>query len=425
MDEKQRIYYVIDMKSFFASVECAERGLDAMTTKLVVADKERSQTSICLAVSPALKALGVKNRCRLYEIPKNLDYIIAKPRMKKYIDYATKIYEVYLKYISPDDIHVYSIDECFIDATDYIKLYKTTAKDFVLKLISEINNTVHIPASAGIGTNLYLAKIALDITAKHAKDRIGFLDEQKFKKELWHHKPLSDFWQISDGISSRLQKYGISDMEGIAKCDEELLYKEFGVVAEFLIDHSWGKESCTMWDIKHYKGKSKSTSNSQILPCNYSFDEAKIVLKEMVLEGCYRLVKYGQKTSTVSVAVGYGDNRQSSKASKKMRVASNLFSMIFPYIDELYNGIVDRSRPIRKISFDFSNLSSDKFIQNDLFTDYKKLEKEEQVVKAVLNIKEKFGKNSILKGIDLNEKATQKERNNQIGGHNSGENENA
>ena len=280
--EKQRVYFVIDMKSFFASVECAERGLDAMTTKLVVADKERSETTICLAVSPAMKKLGVKNRCRLYEIPKDIEYEIAPPRMKKYIEYAAEIYGIYLKYIDKSEIHVYSIDECIIDATDYLKIYNLKAKEFAQKLMNEINDKLHIPSSAGIGSNMYLAKIALDITAKHSPDRIGWLTQEKFIKTLWNHKPLTDFWGISTGISTRLAKYGIYDMEGISKADEDLLYKEFGINAELIIDHSNGIEPCLMSDIKDYKGKTKSISSSQILPCNYNFKDAKLVMREMV-----------------------------------------------------------------------------------------------------------------------------------------------
>ena len=295
--EKQRVYLVIDMKSFFASVECAERGLDAMTTKLVVADESRTDKTICLAVSPAMKALGVKNRCRLFEIPKGIDYIIAPPRMKKYIEYAAKIYGMYLKYISKTDIHVYSIDECILDVTDYLKIYKLKAKEFALKLMNEINERFGIPSSAGIGSNMYLAKIALDITAKHASDRIGWLTEEKYIKTLWNHKPLSDFWQISTGTIERLAKYGIYDMEGIAKSDEDILYKEFGINAELLIDHAWGKESCLMSDIKSYKTKSKSISSSQILPCNYEYQDAKIVLREMIQNGCYDLARQHYSTS--------------------------------------------------------------------------------------------------------------------------------
>ena len=424
--EKQRVYFVIDMKSFFASVECAERGLDAMTTKLVVADAERSETTICLAVSPALKALGVKNRCRLYEVPKDIDFIIAKPRMKKYIEYAAEIYAIYLKYIDKNDIHVYSIDECFIDVTDYLKLYKIRAKDFAIKLMKEINDTLHIPSSAGIGTNLYLAKIALDITAKHAPDRIGWLNEEKFIKTLWHHQPLSDFWGISTGTINRLAKYGVYDMAGIAKLKEDLLYKEFGINAELLIDHAWGRETCLMTDIKNYKGKTRSFSQSQILPSNYAYKDAKIVMLEMVQNGCYDLAKYHYVTQLIHLFIGYGDSRTDiAKGTKRMPVTTNLYSIIGGYADKLFDEIVDKNRPIRRVGYDFADLKGDEFEQYDLFTDLKQIEKEKNLVSSVLDLQERYGKNAVLKGLDLEEKATQRERNKMIGGHNSGTDEDA
>ena len=419
--EKQRCYFVIDMKSFFASVECAERGLDPMTTRLVVADESRTEKTICLAVSPAMKALGVKNRCRLFEIPKNIDYIIAPPRMKKYIEYAAKIYGLYLKYISKTDIHVYSIDECILDVTDYLKIYNIKAKDFALKLMGEIYENFHIPSSAGIGTNMYLAKIALDITAKHAPDRIGWLTEEKYIKTLWQHKPLSDFWQISTGTIDRLAKYGIHNMEGIAKCDEDLLYKEFGINAELLIDHAWGRETCLMSDIKSYKTKSKSISSSQILPCNYNFNDAKIVMREMVQNGCYDLARQHYSTNLIHLNIGYGDERSFTKGTKRMSVTTNLYAMISPYTDQLFDEIVDKHRPIRRIGYDFAELVPDDMEQYDLFTDLDKIGKEKKLVNSVLDIQNKFGKNAILKGLDLNEKATQRERNQSIGGHKSGE----
>ena len=418
--EKQRVYFVIDMKSFFASVECAERGLDALTTRLVVADNERTEATICLAVSPAMKELGVKNRCRLYEIPKNIDYIIAKPRMKKYIEYAAEIYGIYLKYIDKNDIHVYSIDESIIDVTDYLKIYNLKAKQFAIKLMGEIYEKLHIPSTTGIGSNMYLAKIALDITAKHSPDRIGWLTEEKFKKELWHHKPLTDFWQISHGISSRLEKFGIYDMEGIATAKEDILYKEFGINAELLIDHAWGKESCLMSDIKNYKAKSHSMSTSQILPCNYNFEDAKLVMREMVQNGCYEMEREKVVTQLVYLYIGYGDKKSSStKGMRRMNVTTNLFSHIVKYFDEIFDEIVDKNRPIRKIGYDLP----EEYERYDMFTDIKRIEKEKKLVKSVLSLQDKYGKNSILKGVDLFEKATQIERNKMIGGHNSGTDE--
>ena len=419
--EKQRIYFVIDMKSFFASVECAERGLDAMTTKLVVADEKRTESTICLAVSPALKALGVKNRCRLFEIPKDIEFIIAPPRMKKYIEYASEIYGIYLQYIDKNDIHVYSIDECFLDVTDYLKLYNLRAKEFAIKLMSEINEKLHIPSSAGIGTNLYLAKIALDITAKHSKDRIGWLNEEKFIKTLWNHQPLTDFWQISTGTVNRLAKYGIYDMEGIAKADEDLLYREFGVNAELLIDHAKGKESCLMSDIKNYKTKGKSISSSQILPQNYGFQDAKLVMQEMVQSGCYEMFRQGYVTNHLHLFVGYGDNRKASaKGMQRMNVVTNLYSIIGKVADELFEKIVDKSRPIRRIGYGF-NLLPEECEQYDMFVDLKEIEKEKKLVWSILDLQDKYGKNTVLKAVDFTKNATIIERNNTIGGHRSGE----
>jgi DNA polymerase V len=420
MTEKQRVYFVIDMKSFFASVKCAERGLDAMTTDLVVADEERTDRTICLAVSPSMKAKGVKNRCRLYEIPKNLEYIIAKPRMKKYIEYAGEIYAIYLKYIDKNDIHVYSIDECILDVTDYLKIYKMKAKDFAKKLMAEIWETLGIPSSAGIGTNMYLAKIALDITAKHSEDRIGWLTQEKFIKTLWHHKPITDFWGISTGTRDRLAKFGIHDMAGIASTSEDLLYDEFGVNAELLIDHAFGRETCLMCDIKNYKSKSRSISNSQILPCNYTYEQGKIVIKEMIQEGCYRLAREHYSTSLIHIYLSYGDEfKIGAKGTVRMNETTNLYSIIGKYAEELYDKIYkDKTRPVRRIAYDFSCLISENGEQYNFFTDLNKVEKEKNLVRSVLDLKDKFGKNAVLKGLDLKEDATQRERNKMVGGHN-------
>ncbi len=420
--EKIRCYFIIDMKSFFAAVECTDRWLDAMSTKLVVADSRRTDKTICLAVSPAMKALGVKNRCRLFQIPKDIDYIIAPPRMKKYISYAAKIYGVYLKYMAKEDIYQYSIDECFLDVTAYLPMYKLRAKEFAKKLIDEIWQTTGIPATCGIGTNMYLAKIALDITAKHAPDRIGWLTEEKFKKELWHHKPLTDFWGISTGISNRLAKHGIHDMYGIASFDENRLYKEFGVNAELLIDHSKGIETCLLEDIKKYKSKSKSFSTSQILPEAYTKEEAKVVLNEMIQEGCYRLVREKVITPLIHIYLGYQDEHHiGTKGTKRLTLPTNLPSKIIPAALELYDKIVDKNKMVRRIGYDFSDLQTESVRQMDFFTDLKQEEKEEKLLKTVLSIKDKFGKNAMLRGIDFEKKATQRDRNEQIGGHRSGE----
>lgn len=415
----QRIYFCIDMKSFFASVECVERGLNPFETNLIVADESRGGGAICLAVSPKMKAMGVSNRCRIFQIPKNIDYIIAKPRMRKYIEYAADIYEIYLKYLSPDDIHVYSIDESFIDATDYIHVNRVDAKDFAKKLMDEIAVTTGIPATAGIGTNLYLAKIALDITAKKVPDHIGYLDEELFQKTLWHHTPITDFWGISKGTENRLKKMYISDMYGITLCSEKKLYKEFGVNAELLIDHAWGRESCTMQDIKNYKSKSKSLSNSQILFDDYDYAHAKLALDEMVLNLCQNMIKERVIAGGVSVGVRYSkDVIAPTGGSMKMLRATNLYSTIKEYTDKLYEKFTDKNAPIRKLSISFYGIADESSEGFDLFTDVNAVRKEKSLERTVVSIKEKFGKNAVLRGMDLQEGATAKERNKLIGGHN-------
>lgn len=423
MHDESRIFYVIDMKSFFASVECHERGLDAMEAKLVVADETRGTGTVCLAVTPAMKALGVRNRCRLFEIPKDIDFIIASPRMSLYIDYASKIYAIYLKYIDKSDIHVYSIDECFIDATDYLKLYHLTAREFAKKLMQEILLTLGIPSSCGIGSNMYLAKIALDITAKKNVDRIGFLNENIFQRTLWHHQPLSDFWGISSGTIDRLAKYGLHDMADVAHFDEDALYNEFGINAEILIDHAWGRESCQMCDIKNYHNKSHSLSQSQILPCNYPYEDAKIVLKEMIQNGCYELSKRQMSTELIYLNIGYGDNRGKVKGGRHLGAVTNLYSIIGKVAEELFDDIIDRFRPIRKMEFVFCSLSRESEESYDFFTNLDDVSCEKKAVHTILDLKKKYGKNSMLKALDLQEKATQIGRNGTIGGHKSGEKE--
>ena len=416
---EDRIYYCIDMKSFFASVECALLKLNPFETNLVVADATRGKGSICLAISPKMKSLGVKNRCRLFEIPPNIEYIVAKPKMKKYIDYAADIYEIYLKYVSPEDIHVYSIDECFIDATNYLKCYKLSAKDFAKKLIGEIYNTKKIPATVGIGTNLYLAKIALDITAKKSPEHIGYLDQESYIKTLSHHKPITDFWQISFGTAKRLSKRGIYDMEGIRLAPEDVLYKTFGINAELLIDHAKGKESCTMADIKGYKSKHKSVSSSQILFEDYPYEKAYTVMKEMVLNGCQELMKRQVITNNVSIYVGYSkDVLPPSTTSAKILQTTNVNSIISKHVLGLFEKITDKNTPIRKLGISFNNVIDQSYEGYDLFTDMALVEKEKKAEQAVLDIKDRFGKNSILRLVDLTDGATAMQRNKLIGGHN-------
>lgn len=416
-----RVYFVIDMKSFFASVECAERGIDPYTSNLVVADPDRTVKTICLAVSINMKKLGVKNRCRLWMVPKDIDFICAKPRMKKYIEYAANIYAIYLKYIDKNDIHVYSIDECFLDVTDYLKLYSIKAKPFAMMLMNEIWEKYHIPATCGIGTNMYLAKIALDITAKHAKDRIGWLNEEKFFKTLSHYEPITDFWMISTGTKNRLLKYGIKDMEGIRRIDEEILYKEFGVNAEIMIDHAYGIEPVTMADIKGYKSKSKSISSHEILTCGYYKKDALIVLKEMIQNGCYNLYLKNLATSSIHIAVNYVDFTM-NHATISYNICTNLYKYLIDDVIKAYERIVLDNKEIKAIGYSFG-VTDIKNEHYDIFTDLADVEKEKKLLKSILSLKDKFGKNSVLKALDIDEKATIIERNKMIGGHNSGEDE--
>ena len=419
MKEKQRTYLCIDMKSFFASVECAERGLNPFSTNLVVADETRGTNALCLAITPKMKALGVKNRCRMSEIPKHIKYIVAMPRMKKYIEYNGDIYEIYRQYIDREDIHTYSIDESFIDVTDYLSVYKKTPKEFAQFLINEIANKTHIPATAGIGTNLYLAKIALDITAKHASDHIGYLDEETFIKTLWNHRPITDFWGIASGTAKRLASLGIVDMQGIAKYPPDFLYKKFGINAEILIDHAWGRESCTIQDIKAYKSKSKSVSSSQILFRDYSFDEALVVLAEMTLAGCHRMMSEHVVAHGVSIYVGYSkDIVPPTGKSIKMVETTNLNSIIYGYVEKLYRETTYPGVPIRRLGITFTYIMDEGCEGYDLFTDYEAVEKEKRIERAILDLKARFGKNAMLRAIDLEECATQITRNKYIGGHN-------
>ena len=416
---KERTYFCIDMKCFFASVECAELGLNPFETNLVVADESRGTNALCLAISPKMKTLGVKNRCRMSEIPKNIHYMVAKPRMKKYIEYAADIYDVYLDYIDPNDIHVYSIDEAFIDATDYLRIYNKEAREFALFLINQIANRKHIPAAAGIGTNLYLAKVALDITAKKTKDHIGFLNEELYKETLWHHKPITDFWQVARGTANRLLRYGVTDMAGVAALPEETLYKAFGINAELLRDHAFGRESCLISDIKAYKPKSKSISSSQILFEDYSYEKARIVMYEMALAGCQEMMRRHVISNGVGIYVGYSkDVIEPTGGNVRMAYATNLYSNVKEYVDSLFDMHVERDIPIRRLGITFGNIMDEACEGYDLFTDFEKVEREKRLENTVLGIKDRFGKNAMFRGLDLSEGATALARNKMIGGHN-------
>ena len=419
---EDRTYICIDLKSFYASVECVERGLDPMTTNLVVADPERTEKTICLAVSPSLKALGVPGRCRVFEIPKGLKYIMAPPRMQLYIDYSANVYAIYLKYIAKEDIHVYSIDEAFMDVTDYLHMYRMSAKELSMRIMEDVFAATGIPSACGIGTNLYLAKIALDITAKYAQDHIGILDEESYRDMLWEHKPLMDFWRIGPGIARQLERAGISTMKEIAGADEAALYRMLGIDAELLIDHAWGREITTIADIKQYKPKTNSISSGQVLPCDYSFEDGKLIVKEMADLLCLELVDKGLITDSITLHVGYSNRlaKKSAHGTISMTITTSSAKQIIAYTQELYERIVDRLTPIRRIYLAYNNVVDEKYQQYDLFTDPAELEKEHRLQEALLGIKDKYGKNAILKGMNLEKKATTMERNEQIGGHKSG-----
>ena len=505
MDE--RTYIAIDLKSFYASVECMERGLDPMTTNLVVADKSRTEKTICLAVSPSLKACGIAGRPRLFEVVQKvgevnarrrqnapghkftgsscqapelekdpslaLDYVVAPPQMARYMKISGEIYEVYLKYIAPEDIHVYSIDEVFIDATSYLRTYQMTARELAMEMIRDVLDTVGITATAGIGPNLYLCKVAMDIEAKHIPPdengvRIAELDEMSYRRLLWSHRPLTDFWRVGRGYARKLEERGLFTMGDIARCslgkptdyyNEDLLYNMFGVNAELLIDHAWGWEPCTIADIKAYKPQSSSVGSGQVLQCPYPFEKARLAAREMADMLALDLVDKRLVTDQIVLTVGYDINnlknpdlrkkysgevktdRYGRKIPKHAHGTVNLKQytsstrQVIQAVTELFDRIVDKKLLVRRLSMAATHVIPEgeaqnkmKFEQMDLFTDYAALQKEQEkqeaelarekrMQKAVLEIKKKFGKNAILKGMNLEEGATARDRNSQIGGH--------
>ena len=416
-----RTYFCIDMKSFYASVECAERNLNPFETNLVVADPSRGRGALCLAVSPKLKSLGVGGRARLFEIPKNVEYIAALPRMQLYIEYAADIYAMYLDYFDPADIHVYSIDESFIDVTDYLELYHMEARELAGRLMDEIAERLHIPSTAGIGSNLFLAKVALDITAKHAPDHMGYLTEESFRRTLWDHKPITDFWQIARGTARRLNRLGVQTMRGITQLPQEILYKEFGINAELLIDHAWGRESCLMEDIKNYRSKSHSVSFSQILPRDYDADETRVVMKEMLLNGCHELMKRGVISRKIWIGIGYTKNMlPSAHGHVNLPDATALYSRMESAVMDLFDRTCDRSVPVRRLAISFGDVCDEGCEGYSLFTDWHALEREKAREKAVMELSERYGKNAVLRGTDFLDGATQRERNEMIGGHRAG-----
>lgn len=415
-----RQYLCIDQRSFYATVECVSRGLDPTIADLVVADPERSQNTICLAVSIHLKSRGVKNRCRIKDIPPHIKYITAPPRMQLYIDCAAAIYGVFLKYLAPEDIYVYSIDESFLDVTPYLKMYGMPTKELAKMIMKDVRDTIGTICTCGIGTNLYLAKIALDIIAKHAEDSIGVLDEQSYCELLWDHKPITDFWRISTGTASKLWKYGITTMGDIAHFNEDSLYKWFGIDAELLIDHAWGREPTRISDIKNYKSKSKSLSSSQVLMRNYNYKEGELIAKEMADQLCLNMASKNLVTNSITLYVGYSYTEGvpgvggTAQFSRELNTAAE----VVPAISALYRRIVNPSYAIRRIGLSCNNVVEDQgVLQLNMFEDTTKQLRHKALQEAMLGIRAKYGKNSILKGMNFEEAATGRERNEQIGGH--------
>ncbi len=492
----ERTYIAIDLKSFYASVECVERGFDPLTTNLVVADIKRTSKTICLAVSPSLKSYGLPGRARLFEVEQKvkeinkerrkkinyrsflgksfnnqylinnsfleLDYIVATPRMALYITYSTRIYNIYLKYVAPEDIHVYSIDEVFIDITSYLKLYNLTAHEFALKVIKNILSETGITATAGIGPNLYLAKVAMDIVAKHIRPdqdmvRIAELDVYQYRKLLWNHVPLTDFWRVGRGYAKKLndnKMYTMGDIARESLENEELLYKLFGVNAELLIDHAWGYEPCLISDIKKYKPKMNSISSGQVLHTKYTLENARIVVLEMTDSLVLELVEKGLVTNEIGLTIGYDADAldgnyngeikkdyygrnipKSSNANIHLEKYTSSTKEILEKMNELFDKIVKKDLSIRRITIVFNNITDFILVslkpnikQLDLFSnrndldikekkETKELDREKSVQKAIIKIRNKYGKNSLLKAMDLEEYATARDRNNQIGGH--------
>lgn len=454
--EKVRTYLAVDLKSFYASVECVFRGLDPLSARLVVADKSRTNKTICLAVSPALKQYGIPGRARLFEVEQKvrdiesrtgetIDYIVAPPRMASYIEISAEIYRIYLQYVSAEDIHVYSIDECFMDITDYLRLYRMTAHELAGKIIRSVLEQTGITATAGIGSNLYLCKIAMDIVAKHVpadRDgvRIAELDTLDYRRLLWNHRPLTDFWQIGRGISNRLEKNGIYTMGDIARVslyNEDILYKMFGINAEILIDHAWGYEPCTMKDIKNYKPDSNSISSGQVLKCPYDMKKTRLVVREMADQLVFDLVEKEMVTDSLTLTIGYDSSSleltgyngpvkcdfygrlvpKPAHGTVRLDEKTNRAEKIMQAVLQLFDRIVSPELLARRITIAANRISSREYEQLNLFADFRAQEKERRLQEAVLSIRSRYGNNALLKGNSLEDGATARERNRQIGGH--------
>ena len=441
-----RSYLCIDLKCFYASVECVDRGLDPMTEPLVVADTSRGRNTICLAISPALKAQGIHNRCRLFEIPEDVSYRAAVPRMRRYMEVSTRIYAIYLEFFSAEDIHVYSVDECFIDVTPYLTLYRATPRELADRVISRVQEHTGICATAGIGTNLFLAKVALDVTAKHTEDHIGYLDEDCFKCRIWPHRPITDIWGIGPGIARRLAALGAYDLGGVALLGEETLRREFGVNGELIYDHAWGIEPCTIAEIKAYRPHAHSTCNGQVLSRPYDSEEARVVLREMVDASVLDLVEKGLACGHISLFVSYavprgplpeelprgngprlfqgehgtrrlGRSVPGTAASHKLGELTNSRARLTEEFMHLWDKAVDPNQTIKKLSIGLGALVPEEFSSLTIFTDVAAEASERRLAQATLAVKRRFGKNSLVRGTSFKTGATGRERNQQVGGH--------
>lgn len=427
---EERTYLCIDLKSFYASVECADRGLDPFTTNLVVADPTRSANTICLAITPALKARGVKNRCRLGDIPDGIEFTCAMPRMSRYMDVSTNIVGAYQRYVSPDDMHVYSIDESFIDATPYLRLYGLSAKAFARTLMDAAFECAGVTATAGIGPNLLMAKVALDVCAKHAPDGIGVLDDDSWKREIWFHRPITDIWGIGPGIARRLERRGVFDLAGICTLPQKSIVKEFGKNGLFLLDHAWGQEPCTISQARNYKRHGHSISNGQVLMRDYGFSEARTLIREMALASCLELTEKGLAATGVDLYVGYSASNFNHHAwsgerapflgaggSAKLPQPTDSVSQVTSALLALYEEHVSPPLAIRRVNISLEDLVEKDSVQPSLFGEQGKEAREAALAQTMVAVRERFGKNAVLAGTSLLPEANARERNLQIGGH--------
>lgn len=422
------VYLCIDLKSFYASVECADLGLDPFKTNLVVADTSRGPGTICLALSPAIKACGLSGRPRLFQIPKNIRYRAIRPHMRRYMEVSAQIYSIYLRFIAKEDIHVYSIDECFIDATPYLALYQTDGAGLARMLMDTVYAETRICATAGVGTNLFLAKVALDILAKHEPSHIGVLDGPTFRQKIWHHRPVTDIWQVGPGIARRLARLGAYDLAGVVAIDEATLRREFGVNAVHLAEHARGIENCTIGQIQAYEPQQHSISVGQVLTHPYTADEALTVVREMVDEGVLGLIGKGLACGHVSLWVGYHMDvtdwelacvRRGPHAAASHKLAAHTSSReaLMREVERLFAEVVDTRRKVKRLSIGLGALISQSLAEPTLFVDVQAEETERRLVATTLAVKQRFGKNAIIRGRSFREEATGRDRNAQVGGH--------